>query len=361
MKSWQDMKALKRVRDELKDMDIFEHKPGKIDSLKKFFAYYGYSWKMMFKEKELFLFVFLQWVSVALGYYLFVMMLYWIPEEVWRSAENSDGGSIVDLVLFGWMFVCVGMAALPLGIFSSCMAVVHMLYFEDKPSTIAACLKVVLPRTWSLWLFHWMDGYITIYRIIERLPKKNDQTPAVQKAINEVLYYAWKVATMGILPNLITGRSIKDTVKDTVGMIKNNAMEIFMIRIGYSVFCWIVAILTYVWGILNYGWIKEKFFPGDLHSTIAEFYFFAGIPMLFSVAIIQLFIRPAYILAISDIYSRYISGKGEEILDQNPPPAAISAIIAFVVLCLVMFAVYLYRYEWGIMDMLATPYGEEYK
>lgn len=174
------------------------------------------------------------------------MMLYWIPEEVWRSAENSNGGSIADLVLFGWIFVCVGMAALPLGIFSSCMAVVHMLYFEDKPSTIAACLKVVLPRTWSLWLFHWMDGYITIYRIIERLPKKNDRTPAVQEAINEVLYYAWKVATMGILPNLITGRSIKKTVKNTVGMIKDNAMEIFMIRIGYSVFCWIVAILTYV-------------------------------------------------------------------------------------------------------------------
>ena len=40
--------------------------------------------------------------------------------------------------------------------------------------------------------------------------------------------------------------------------------------------------------------------------------------MLFSVAIIQLFIRPAYILAISDIYGRYISGKSEEILDQNP-------------------------------------------
>lgn len=88
---------------------------------------------------------------------MFVMMLYWIPEEVWRSAENSDSGSIADLVLFGWMFVCVGMAALPLGIFSSCMAVVHMLYFEDKSSTIAACLKVVLPRTWSLWIFHWMD------------------------------------------------------------------------------------------------------------------------------------------------------------------------------------------------------------
>jgi len=65
-------------------------------------------------------------------------------------------------------------------------------------------------------------------------------------------------------------------------------------------------------------------------------------------------------LAISDIYGRYIYSKGEVILDQNPPSAAISAIIAFLVICLGMFTVYLYRYEWGIMDMLATPYGKTY-
>lgn len=99
------------------------------------------------------------------------------------------------------------------------------------------------------------------------------------------MYYAWKIATMSIVPNLITGRSIKDTAKNTVGMIKENAMEVFMIRIGYSIFCWIVALATYIWGIYNYGWIKEKFFPGSLYSTISEFYFYAGIPMLFAVAI----------------------------------------------------------------------------
>jgi hypothetical protein len=361
MKSWKDMKALKGVRDELKDMDILKHKPGKIESLKKFFAYYGYSWKLMFKETELFLFIFLQWIAVALGYYLFVMMLYWIPEEVWQSTQENDEGSIADLVLFVWIFVCVGVAAFPLGIFSSCMAVVHLLHIEDKPSTIAACLKVVLPRTWGLWLFHWMDGYITVGRIIDRLPKKNDRSSPIQKALAEALYYAWKVATMGILPNLITGRSIKDTAKNTVGMIKDNAAEVIMIRIGYSVFCWIIAIATYVWGIFNYGWIKNKFFPGDLTSTISEFYFYAGIPMLFAVAIIQLFIRPAYILAISDVYGRYIHGKGETILDQDTPPASISVLVVFLVLCIAIFTAYLYRFELGIMDMLATPYGETYE
>ncbi len=358
MKFWQDVKALEEVRDVLKEMHILKHKPGKIDSLKEFIMYYVYSWKLMFKEKELFLFIFLQWISVALGYYLFVMMLYWIPEEVWRSTENSRKGSIADIVLFLWMFVCIGAAALPLGIFSSCMAVVYMLQLENKSSTIAACLKIVLPRAWSLWLFHWMDGYITVKQIIERLPKRDDRTPVEKKVRGEIFYYLWKISTMGILPNLITGRGIKDTAKNTIGMIKENAMEMIMVRIGYSVFCWIVAVSTYVWGIFNYGWIKDTFFPGDLHSTVSAFYFYAGIPMLFSVAIIQLFIRPAYILAISDIYGLYIYGKGEEIFDQNPPSAAISAIVSFLVLCLIMFTVYLYRFELGIMDMLATPYGE---
>jgi hypothetical protein len=284
------------------------------------------------------------------------MMLYWIPEEVWRSTENSDGGSIADLVLSAWMFVCIGVVAMPLGVFSSCMAVVHMLHFDNKPSKIADCLRVVLPRMWSLWLFHWMDGHITMNQIIDRMCNDKNTT-ASQKALKEFLYYVWKIATMGILPNLITGRNITDTVKNTIGMVKENAMEMLIIRTGYSIFCWIVAITTYAWGILNYGWMMETFFPEDLHTTTAEFYFYAGIPVLFSVAIIQLFIRPAYILAITDVYGRYISSKGEEILDQNPTPAAISAIIAFLILCLMMFAVYLYRYEWGIMDMLATPYS----
>jgi len=360
MKIWDEIKALKSIRQDLKDLKEIQNRPGKISSLGKFFSYYGYSFRLMMKEKELLLFILLQWVSIAIGYYLFVMMLYWIPEEVWRSTRTSNDGSIADLVLFLWIIICIGIAAFPLGIFSSCIAVVHFLHSEGKESTIAACLKVVLPRTWALWVFHWLDGYITVNRIIERLPKKNDRTPRAQKIINEALYYAWKIATIGILPNLITGRSIKDTAKNSALMIKENAAEIFVIRTGYSILCWIVAIITYVLGVMNYGWISDKFFPGDIYSNIASIYFIAGIPVLISVAIIQLFIRPAYILAISDVYVRYIAKEGQELLDDTPPTAAISAFVTFATLCLIVLVGYLFRDDLGIMDMLATPYGEEY-
>ena len=359
---WQDIKTYKSVRDEVrKNSIIHKNDPFATDSFFTFAHYYVYSLKLMFKEHELLLFVLLQWLSVALGYYLFVMMLYWIPEDVWRSTQTNDEGSIADLVLFVWIIICIGIAALPLGIFSSCMAAVHFLYCEEKPSTIAACLKIVLPRTWALWIFHWIDGYITVGQIIERLPKEDNNPSWGERMAGEGLYYAWKVATMGILPNLITGRNLKDTTTNAVTMIKEHASELLMIRIGYSILCWIIGIGTYVWGIFNVGWIKEKFFPGDIYSTIADFYFYAGVPMLISVAVIQLFIRPAYVIAISDVYARFIYSKKEDLIDSNPPPPAVSAFIGFGVFCLIIFTLYLYRQELGILNMLATPYGEESK
>jgi len=363
MNFFADRKALLALRDDVRSSGAFPtERPQKIDSLRRYFGYMGYSLKLMVQEPELILFTVLQWLSVAAAYYLFVMMLYWIPPDVWKSTERSDSGSIADLVLWVWIIICIGLAALPLGIFSSCIAVVHMLrYYEEKPSSIAYCLKIVLPRAWSLWIFHWIDGYITISQIIERLPKKNDRTPLTARLAGEVLYYTWKITTMGILPNLITGRSVKDTCGHTIGMIREHGVELLRIRTGYSVLCWIIAIATYIWGIYNFGWIKERFFPGALEDTIAQFYFVAGIPVLFSVAVIQLVLRPAYIIALTDVYGTYMLERNEVIIKTETPRPAISALVIFLLLCLAVGAAWLHRYELGIMDMLATPYGQSYK
>ena len=357
---WQEFNSFRDIQDDLKDIFHNVERPGIISSLGLFFSYYGYSLRLMFKEKELLLFIFLQWSSIAIGYYLFVMMLYWIPEEVWRSTENNDKGSIADVVLFLWMIMCIGVASLPFGIFSSCMSVVHFLRSQGKESTIAACLKIVLPRFWSLWVFHWFDGYVTVERMWERLPSKNDRTPISVKLRNEALYYAWKVATMGILPNLITGRSVWETSKNTIGMIKENTKEVLIIRTGYSVLCWIVATITYVIGVLNFGWIAENFLPGDIYSNVAKFYFIAGIPLLISIGIIQIFIRPAYILSLNAVYVCYMQKNGQELLQDTPPSPVVSVLVTAGTFLLFVFVIIFYRYELGIMDMLATPYGVDY-
>ena len=95
------------------------------------------------------------------------------------------------------LFVCVGLVAYPLGLLTACMGASYMLRFCGRPSTIAECLKIVLPKSWTLWIFSWLDGWWTMERILERLPKKNDRTPLSVKLANEAVYQAWKISSMG--------------------------------------------------------------------------------------------------------------------------------------------------------------------
>ena len=88
----------------------------------------GYALKLIFLEKEIIVFSVLQVAVIAAAYYLWVQMLDWIPESVWRSAENSKRGSIVDIVLLLWSFVCVGIATFPIGLLSGCIGAAHFLH-----------------------------------------------------------------------------------------------------------------------------------------------------------------------------------------------------------------------------------------
>lgn len=82
---------------------------------------------------------------------------------------------------------------------------------------------------------------------------------------------------------------------------------------------------------------------------------------MISVAIVMLLLRPIYVLALCDLYSEHLSNQGRTVRLPDNPPASISAIVAFVCLCLILAVVYLYRVELGVVDMLSTPYGQEYQ
>ncbi len=176
----------------------------------------------------------LQWTAIGIGYLLWVQMLDWIPEEVWRDAAESDGSSAADWILLAWSFVCVGVAAFPVGILTGCMGATHFLHKQGKPSTVATCLKLVLPHSWPLWIFHWADGWVTVNRILDRLPKKNDTRTAAQKALAETLYYAWKVGIAGVVPSIVTGKGLIQSGKNSVEFVKDNFIEVAKLRAGYS-------------------------------------------------------------------------------------------------------------------------------
>ena len=327
--------------------------------LSGFLARIGFAARLILTEKELITFALLQWACIAAGYYLWVQMIGWIPEEVWRMAGKSDKASLPDLILFLWSFVCVGLVAFPLGILSGCMGAVHVQHRLGRESTIARCLEMVLPRAWPLWLFHWIDGWWTVNRILDRLPKKNDRRSPLDKALSEALYYAWKVATIGILPGLVTGRGLIDAGKRSVGLVRAKTVDVMILRSGYSALCWIIGIAAYVGTIIMFVKFPQLAdFKAPVESQIYKFYFWAGVPICVSTGVIMLFLRPVYLLSACDIYADYVRERQENLVLPPPPRGAVNSdTFAFVVVALLAFiilAAVKYREELGIMKMLGN-------
>lgn len=343
------------VRDEIKDIPDVDKKPS--GGIGSFGSRVGYAISLGFKEKEIIFFGLLQWASIGIGYLLWVQMLDWIPEEVWKSSAESDEGSIADWILLAWSFVCVGVAAFPVGILTGCMGAAHFLHKQGRESTVAACLQLVLPQSWPLWSFHWIDGWITVNQILARLPKKNGRRNPV---LSEALYYAWKLGVSGVLPSIVTGNNIIKSGKNSVIFVKDNFLEVAKLRAGYSALCWIVGIGAYIGAILLFKVVDFVPKGDEIYGHIYTFYFWAAVPILIAVAIIMLLLRPIYVLALCHLYSDHLNEKGEAVDLPDNPPKSISAIVAFGCLCVILAVVYLYRIELGVVEMLSVPYGQEY-
>ena len=327
-------------------------KPKKTESLSYFGRCFSYSSKLIFTEKEIIVFAILQLIAIAVGYYLWVQILKLIPEEVWESAKKDDGTSIVDFVIIMWTFLCVGFVTYPLGLLSSCMVAAHFLHESGQESTIAKCLRIVFPKAWTIWIFSWLDGWWTVLRILERLPRKKDRTPLRVKIRDEVQYQAWKIASLGFLPAIIVGRSVHDASKDSLGLLKKHFKTMCQLRVAYSIICWVVGIGAYIASVFLSPYILEHMnYNNDMHT----FYTYVGIPVLMSLFFIQVIFRPVYILSACRIYSNYTIEKNIKI--SLPVVSKFSSsVVGFLILIIIISAIFLYRDELGITQMLATPY-----
>lgn len=328
------------------------HKPSKMSSISYFGQCILYSSKLIFKEKEIIIFAILQLVCIGLGYYLWVQIFNWISEEAWESTRNSDGASPVSIILLLWSFICVGLISYPLGLLTACMGAAHFLHENGEESTIAKCFRIVLSRAWPIWIFSWLDSWWTVNRIVERLPKKEDDVSVSQELLNETIYQAWKIASLGFLSALIVGRSVTDSCKDSLGVLKTHFKTICQLRIAYSIICWIFGIGSYV-GVFVISPYIIPYISND--NTIYIVCAFAGLPILFSLFFVQVFFRPIYILSACRVYSNYV--RENNIPVKLPTVSKFSStIVAFLVLGIIIATVVLYRDALGITDLLSKPY-----
>ena len=324
---WSKKKGLEDISKDINEFLIDEDKPDKQTSIENFLTDFKYAYSLIFKEKEIIFFSLMQWVAIGAAYYLWTLVLGWIPEDVWKAvADKREYDKIYNILFVIWSFLCVGFAAAFIGVFSACIGAVNFLARQNRESTIPVCLKIVLNNIINIWLFHWIDGWITVRTILERLPsKRKSHIPMI---VREALYYAWKLGTIGMLPGLIIGYSLPRAARNSIGFVKQKLARTAGLRVGYSTLCWIIGILAYVVAFFFMAYFGPK---GEVNTIIQVFYIYAGVPILAATGIVVLFLRPVYIIVSCNIYSDYLEENRRKItLNENP--VRLHLLVIFVVL-----------------------------
>tara|TARA_B110000444_G_C18792923_1_gene573354 strand:- start:263 stop:1336 length:1074 start_codon:yes stop_codon:yes gene_type:complete len=306
------------------------------------------------KEKEILFFGLLQLLAIMVGYAIWLQALNWIPQEVWDSAQScidrgdEDCTGTIDLSLYLWGLAVIVVVSFPVGILSCAIGTTHFLYTQKEESTVLKCLNAAFSNAWPIWKFHIIDSYITINRILERLPKENDTRTPVQIALQEAMYYAWKVGTAGMIPNLILGNKLIASGESSVKFVKAKFKEVAGLRAAYSSLCWIIAILAYIGAIFLTMIFENELTTNTGNILIGKFYVYMMIPICVATAAVVIILRPIYILSICNIYSDYLKEKNEDAELPNNPSSGRSALITFIILGLVLIFLSSFGIELGL-------------
>jgi hypothetical protein len=318
------------------------HRPSVAESRAAFLQRIQTAISLMMSEREMSLFVLLQWAAIAAGYYLWVRGIYAIPSEFWGDPGRSNSDNGANWILLLWSFLCVGIVSLPLGVFSACMGAVAVLRVSGNESTIAAYLRLTVPHAFRLWGFTWIDGWLTVWQIAERLPSRRMPSWKV-RLVSESRYYAWKFGSAGVLPALILGRPLVQAGVDSVTLLRYRFREVMLLRVGYSATCWLVGVLAYIGTIVFF-----RSFPDliphyqPIEKSLGDFYFWAGVPILFAVAIVVVFLRPVYLIALCQLYVDERKSRGIP-LELPLVQRWVSALILVAIIGVVIVVGYLYR------------------
>lgn len=325
----------------------FSENPGYFGSIGSFFTSIAASLRFIFTEKENIVFALLQWATIALVYFIWIQGLSWIPEEIWK---NDTENTAANLILLVWSLACVGLAAFPLGILTACMNASCLLRFQNKESTFTDCMKAAFSRAGTLWIFSWIDGWWTVKRILERLPKKNDRTLRSVKIEREIIYQLWKMISLGFIPALLYGRSFKDACKDSLFLLKKRFLPLIKLRLGYSFVCWIVGIGCYAGTVLFFCYMDKMPDEYDIYS----WYFYAGLPLILALLIIMILFRPLYIISACRIYINYACDEG---ITPNLPQrtsAFTNILVIFLCFAAIIGVILLFHQQLGIDSFITA-------
>lgn len=162
---------------------------------------------------------------------------------------------------------------------------------------------------------------------------------------NEALYYAWKLGTMGILPAILTGQGLVGSGERSVLVVKDKLKSMALLRAGYSLACWAIGIAAFA-GTVLMSVVFDDLVPkeSNLYGSTIVIYYWAAVPLLVATGLIQLILRPIYVISICEIYSHWIAERHETVVLPDDPSKGLSAFVAFAVLCFLIGIAYLHKY-----------------
>lgn len=347
-------KQLEVARTEAQAIFDAAHEKPAILSARNFHGFLGelgYALRHILEEKEILFFAALQWLVIGLAYIMWTQILDWIPQSLWdevaRSSKQDDEGAftLVNLVLLGWSFLVVVVASYPISILNAAMTSSHYLRLSHQTSTIPKCFNLAFKNLGRLWIFTTIDAWVTVTAILDRLPGKKRRK---RTALDEAVYYAWKVGTIGVAPALVAGRGYAEAAKDSIAILKKHLTRAIAIRMGYSLVCWVIGIAAYagsIWYFVRYGNHSGK------TLSIYNFYVLMAVPVFIAVGVTSVLVRPFFLIASSKLYSDAVPvGRRATALtiDEKFDPL----FFAFCVLLAVFSSLYFLGDEIGIRDWI---------
>lgn len=349
-------KRLDFVRDEAKSIILRNRDQATLFSfsnVQTFFLNIGESFKLIMREKEIIVLAMLQWAFIALGYIAFIQFLDWIPDEVWHEVdkaieEDRDGpGELLSLALFGWSLLVVLLVSYPIGIFNSAMVAVHVMRKIYGGSSLLGAIRIAERNQFRIWAFSFVDAWITVNAIFDRLPSKDKRNRRTMA--DELIYYAWKFGTMGIVPSLVNGHGLIDAGKQSLGIIKKHPFYAMGLRFGYSLVCWVVGIAAYIGAVY---WLMNGGIEWGEENWVYSMYEWVFLPILVSVGVVTVLIRPFFLLGVAQLYTD-VYGYDESHIEQALAPRASTYLfIVFVLVCIGVLLAAFFGEELGIQQWI---------
>ena len=175
-----------------------------------------------------------------------------------------------------------------------------------------------------------------------------------RRAKAEALYYAWKIGSAGVLPNMVLGNNLIDSGKNSLKFVRSRFIEIAKLRAAYSSICWVVGIAAYIGAIITLVLMGDSIYADSGGLAIPKIYQYLMIPISFALLIVIIFLRPIYVLSICNLYSDYLVSINEQPVLPDDPSTGVKAGIVFGFLCILAILIIIFRDQIGLTEILSS-------